>query len=168
MRQPAKRVEEGSGVAARHADNGRADRVGRTIPRHRGPCAPLWWAIGHPTFVGWRGAAPGRQTPTMARGLTAERVRRDVEVVARAGLDIDTFLTEAVESLQRAVPHVAACLATVDPSTQLLTSTRKFGDLRGKDDHDHEWGFIEYGTVEPTGFWLRPTKTTVGVPWPGM
>ncbi|WP_404386326.1 helix-turn-helix transcriptional regulator [Knoellia locipacati] len=101
----------------------------------------------------------------MANGLTAERVRRDVEVVARAGLDIDTFLTEAVESLQRAVPHVAACLATVDPSTELLTSTRKFGDLQGKDDHDHEWGFIEYGTVEPTGFleMSRTGMTAAGV-----
>ena len=94
----------------------------------------------------------------MARGLTAERVRKDVEVVARAGLDIDTFLVEAVESLQRAVPHVAACLATVDPSTELLTGTRKYGDLHGKDDHDHEWGFIEYGTVEETAF-LEMSRT---------
>lgn len=101
----------------------------------------------------------------MATALTAERVRRDVEVVARAGLDIDTFLAEAVESLQRAVPHVAACLATVDPSTELLTSTRKFGDLEGKDDHDHEWGSIEYGTVEPTGFleMSRTGRTAAGV-----
>ena len=88
----------------------------------------------------------------MASALTQERVRRDVEVVARAGLDIDTFLAEAVDSLNRAVPHVAACLATVDPSTELLTGTRKFGDLRGRDAHDHEWGLIEYGTVEGTAF----------------
>lgn len=94
----------------------------------------------------------------MTRALTAERVRRDVEVVARAGLDIDTFLAEAVESVQRAVPHVGACLATVDPSTELLTSTRKFGDLQGRDEHDHEWGSIEYGNVEETAF-LEMSRT---------
>jgi DNA-binding CsgD family transcriptional regulator len=88
----------------------------------------------------------------MASALTQERVRRDVEVVARAGLDIDTFLAEAVDSLNRAVPHVAACLATVDPSTELLTGTRKYGDLLGRDSHDHEWGLLEYGTIEHTAF----------------
>ena len=88
----------------------------------------------------------------MAAGLIAERVRRDIEVVARAGLDMDTFLEEAVASLVRAVPFVAACLATVDPSTRLLTAARKYGDLLGRNDHDHEWGLIEYGEVEPTAF----------------
>ncbi len=88
----------------------------------------------------------------MASALTAERVRRDVEVVARAGLDIDTFLAEAVTSLHRAVPYVAACLATVDPSTELLTGTRKYGDLLGRDAHDHDWGLIEYGAIERTAF----------------
>ena len=105
-----------------------------------------------PTFVGWRAGAALRHTRRMASALTAERVRRDVEVVARAGLDIDTFLAEAVDSLQRAVPYVAACLATVDPSTELLTGTRKYGDLLGRDAHDHEWGLIEYGPIERTAF----------------
>ena len=52
----------------------------------------------------------------MATGLIAERVRRDVEVVARAGLDLDTFLEEAVDSVNRAVPWASACLATHDPA----------------------------------------------------
>lgn len=43
-------------------------------------------------------------------------------------------------------------MATVDPSTLLLTSTRKFGDLRGRDEHDHEWGLLEYGSVEASAF----------------
>jgi DNA-binding CsgD family transcriptional regulator len=82
----------------------------------------------------------------------AQRVLRDVEVVARAGLDVDTFMQEALDSVSRAVPHVGACIATVDPSTLLLTGTHKFGDLRGRDERDLEWGLIEYGQVEPTAF----------------
>jgi len=82
----------------------------------------------------------------------AQRVLRDVEVVARAGLDLDTFMEEALASVARAVPHVGACLATVDPSTLLLTGTHKYGDLRGRDEHDLEWGLIEYGTAEPSSF----------------
>ena len=74
----------------------------------------------------------------MATGLIAERVRRDVEVVARAGLDLDTFLEEAVDSVGRAVPWASACMATHDPSTHLLTSARKYGDLRDVNEHDHD------------------------------
>jgi DNA-binding CsgD family transcriptional regulator len=88
----------------------------------------------------------------MATALTVERVRRDVEVVARAGLDLDTFFEEAVDSVARAVPWASACLATHDPSTHLLTSARKYGDLRDVNEHDHEFGLIEYGTVEATAF----------------
>ena len=88
----------------------------------------------------------------MPRGLTAERVRQDVDVVARAGLDVETFLEEAVESVGRAVPWVAACMATHDPGTHLLTSARKYGAPAGGQHHDHEFALIEYGTVEPTAF----------------
>lgn len=88
----------------------------------------------------------------MPSSLTAARVRQDLDVVARAGLELDTFLEEAVGSLGRAVPWVSACIATHDPATQLLTSARKYGDLRSENSHDHEFGLIEYGTVEPTAF----------------
>jgi DNA-binding CsgD family transcriptional regulator len=88
----------------------------------------------------------------MPEGLVAERVRRDVDVVARAGLDLDTFLEEALASVARAVPSVGACLGTHDPATHLLTSARKYGALRHTNTHDHEFGLIEYGTVEPTAF----------------
>jgi DNA-binding CsgD family transcriptional regulator len=88
----------------------------------------------------------------MPSGLIAERVRQDVEVVSRGGLDLDAFLAEAVESVARAIPWVAACLATHDPGTHLLTSARKYGHLRDLNSHDHEFGLIEYGTVEPTAF----------------
>jgi len=88
----------------------------------------------------------------MGRGLMAQRVLRDVDVVARAGLELESFLAEALDSVNRAVPHVASCMATVDPSTLLLTGTVKFGRLRGVDSHDHEWGLLEYGSSEPTAF----------------
>ncbi|MET7771022.1 helix-turn-helix transcriptional regulator [Nocardia sp. NPDC005366] len=88
----------------------------------------------------------------MARGLAAARVRQDMDVVARAGLDLDTFLEEAVASVSRAVPWVSACIATHDPVTHMLTSARKYGDLRDRNSHDQEFGLIEYGTVEPTAF----------------
>lgn len=88
----------------------------------------------------------------MNRALTAQRVLRDVDVVSRAGLDLETFLAEALSSISRAVPHVAACVGTVDPATLLLTGTLKFGDLHGNDEHDHEWGLLEYGRHEETAF----------------
>lgn len=88
----------------------------------------------------------------MASSLIAERVRRDLDVVSRAGLDLETFLSESLESIGRAVPHVAACVGTVDPSTLLLTGTLKFGALLGQDAHDHEWGLLEYGRQEETAF----------------
>lgn len=82
----------------------------------------------------------------------AERVRRDVEVVATAGLELPTFLSEIDQSIRRFLQPVATCIATIDPTTSLLTSTYKFGDLYGRDQHDLEWGLIEYGGVETTSF----------------
>lgn len=88
----------------------------------------------------------------MSIPLTGQRVLRDVDVVARAGLDLDTFLTESLASISRAIPHVAACFGTLDPSTLMLTGTVKFGSLHGNDEHDHEFGLLEYGECEPTSF----------------
>jgi DNA-binding CsgD family transcriptional regulator len=88
----------------------------------------------------------------MPQELAIRRVTADVDAMSRAGLDSATFLEESMASISRAVGHVAACVATVDPSTLLITDTLKYGDLRGNDEHDHEWGLIEYGTAEPTSF----------------
>jgi len=88
----------------------------------------------------------------VASGLTAERVRGDVDVLSRAGLDLDSFLAEATLSVGRALPWVAACLATHDPGSHMLTSARKYGHLQQVNSHDHEFGLLEYGTVEPTTF----------------
>src|SRR4051795_7894439 len=88
----------------------------------------------------------------MAIAVAAERVRRDVEVLSRAGLDIETYLAEVEDSMRRALPFVAACVATCDPVTGLLTGTYKFGDLYGRDERDQDWGTLEYGNPEPTSF----------------
>jgi DNA-binding CsgD family transcriptional regulator len=84
--------------------------------------------------------------------LTLQRVRRDVEVLAHAGLDTTTFLDEVYESLQRAVPSDAACVASIDPASQLTTGAFKFGELTGRYDTDELWGLLEYGHVELTSF----------------
>ena len=70
----------------------------------------------------------------MATSLTFDRVRSDIDVLSRAGLDVATFMAEVAESVQRAVPHVATCMGTLDPATNLLTSTFKYGDLSGRDE----------------------------------
>lgn len=88
----------------------------------------------------------------MTLDLLARRVVADVDQVSRAGLDLSTFVDEALTSIARAVPHSGACVALVDPSTLLLTSTLKYGDLRGRDDRDHDWGLVEFGSQEPTSF----------------
>lgn len=88
----------------------------------------------------------------MPSALTTERVRRDVEVVASAGLDMPTFLAEIEASMARVLRPVATCIATIDPATTIVTSDYKFGDIAGRDEHDLLWGLIEYGGEEHTSF----------------
>ena len=88
----------------------------------------------------------------MKSDLVAQRVRGDVEILARAGLDLSTLLSEIDASMGRAVGYVGACFALLDPETRLMTKAYKFGDLAHQDNHDHEWATIEYGDVEETTF----------------
>ncbi len=111
--------------------------------------------------------APGQLTPQktgvyghaslceawpVGRELTAERVRRDVEVLARGGMDLETFCSEFEESLRRSVNSLASCVATLDPATNLLTGGFKYGTIAGRDEFDEQWGLLEYGQVESTSF----------------
>ena len=74
--------------------------------------------------------------------MSAERVRDQIDGLAAAGLDWTTFGTAAIETLRRALPFSAACLATLDPATELVTATVKWGDV--DDDHDLQWSYYEY------------------------
>lgn len=96
--------------------------------------------------------ALGGHNARVPSALTLERVRRDIEVLAHAGLDTATFLAEVYESLQRAVPSSAACVATLDPATHLATGAFKLGALAGSSDSDELWGRLEYGHVESTSY----------------
>ncbi|WP_345462047.1 helix-turn-helix transcriptional regulator [Nocardioides marinquilinus] len=88
----------------------------------------------------------------MVTALTAARVRGDVDVLSRAGLPLQEFLDEATASLGRAVPWVAACVGTHDPTTRLLTGSHKFGDLHGVNEQDLLFGQIEYASDEDTSY----------------
>src|SRR5690606_3836959 len=105
-----------------------------------------------PNKMGWRIRRLGRKMAGVSGALTLERVRQDIDVLSRAGLDTATFVTEVDASLQRAVPFRASCVAMVDPASLLLTGTFKFGELYGNDTKDHEWGLIEYGQEEESCF----------------
>lgn len=85
----------------------------------------------------------------MGRG-TIERLRRDAEVLAGASAGTAAFAEQLTALLQRSIPHAAACVVTVDPSTGLLTGSYKFGRLADTHDLDARWAQLEYGSDDPT------------------
>lgn len=71
----------------------------------------------------------------------AERVRRDIQTAAAAGMTTEQYAGTVLDLLRVAVPFDAVCLATTDPSTTLLTSSYKLGI---DDARDHEFAHYEY------------------------
>ncbi|MFY9712437.1 MAG: helix-turn-helix transcriptional regulator [Microbacterium sp.] len=88
----------------------------------------------------------------MHNRLRAERARGDLDVLSRAGLDLDDFIGEATSTVQNAIPWVGACVGTHDPATMMLTSARKYGTLAANNEHDALWGYLEYDIAEETSF----------------
>jgi DNA-binding CsgD family transcriptional regulator len=81
--------------------------------------------------------------------MLAERVRAQVAGLAASGLDVPTFTQSALAAVKRAVPFAAACFATADPATGLVTGTVK----EGLDDHhDEEWAHFEYVVPDASAF----------------
>jgi DNA-binding CsgD family transcriptional regulator len=81
--------------------------------------------------------------------MLTERVRAQVEGLATSGLDASTFRQAALAAIKRAVPFAAACFATSDPATGLVTGTVKEGI---GDDQDEEWAHFEYVVPDPSAF----------------
>ena len=96
--------------------------------------------------------AVGRDNPAMGSALTEARVRGDLDVLSRGGLNLDDFFAEATEAVRRAVPWAAACVGTHDPATMILTSGRKYGALAEMNSHDDVFAELEYADEEPTSF----------------
>jgi len=86
----------------------------------------------------------------MASALAIGRARSDIDVISRAGLPLHSFVDEAAATLQTVVPFVAACVSTLDPATTMVSSSRKLGDLDGRNEQDLMWSQIEYGSDDPT------------------
>lgn len=92
------------------------------------------------------------QNSSMGNALAVERVRSDLEVLSRAGLDVTTFLSEVDASLRRAVPYAAMCVSLHDPATSMTTATFKFGGIAETDSHDQHWCEMEYDGGDETSF----------------
>jgi DNA-binding CsgD family transcriptional regulator len=86
----------------------------------------------------------------MSTAIALGRARSDLDVMSRAGLPLHEFLSEAAVTVQRVVPFVGGCLATLDPATTIVSGVGKFEALRGRNDQDVMWAQIEYGGEEPT------------------
>jgi DNA-binding CsgD family transcriptional regulator len=76
----------------------------------------------YPRIVGVATAAAWEYVRAVKRELV-QRTRKQIESLARAGLDWVTFSTEATEVLRRAVPFDRNCWHMVDPGTVLFTGT---------------------------------------------
>jgi DNA-binding CsgD family transcriptional regulator len=55
--------------------------------------------------------------------LRADTVRRELSALERAGLDVGELQTAAAEIVHRVVPYDATCWATVDPDSNVLTTS---------------------------------------------
>src|SRR5688500_8094311 len=67
----------------------------------------------------------GRREHGAVRRIQTDDLRVRLSGLATAGLDLDDFASGVLDLLARAVPHDVACLATMDPATEMVTRTFK-------------------------------------------
>lgn len=109
--------------------------------------------ITNPTFVGIRRLGSADRPPRYCSGMDAPpvaRAERAIRRAARSAVDISSFAERTATVLRDVVPHDAACVITLDPTTLMVTGTYKFGLLAGHHEQDDLWAEIEYGCDDPT------------------
>ncbi|MCT1458216.1 helix-turn-helix transcriptional regulator [Aestuariimicrobium sp. p3-SID1156] len=84
--------------------------------------------------------------------IAAQRARRELELLARAGLDLASFVDEVMSALQPVVPSAGSCFATLDPATGLISGSFKYGPHAADRRYDAAWGLIEFGEPDETSF----------------
>ncbi|WP_062205440.1 helix-turn-helix transcriptional regulator [Demequina salsinemoris] len=101
----------------------------------------------------------------MSTALALGRARSDIDVISRAGLPLHTFMDEATAVVERALPIVGGCLATLDPSTAMVSSSRKFSDMAGRNEGDILWARVEYGEEDATSIQslVRTGSASIGM-----
>jgi len=95
----------------------------------------------------------------MTTDNTRRAVRRELEAAATAGLHVSAFTTRTLALLHRVVRFDACCLATVDPTTRLITGAVARGLDESRAAHLFE---IEYGRGDVSAYRaLAQTNTRV-------
>lgn len=90
----------------------------------------------------------------------AESARAGLHSLARAGLVLDEYLDEALVLIRRAVPADAACIATVDPASLMLSASHRH-DLESSGGSD--FFYYEYAVGEDVSLFADLARRPFGV-----
>ena len=94
------------------------------------------------------------------RDYRAESTRAGLESLAGAGLVLDEYMDEALTLIRRAVPADAACLATVDPASLMLSASHRH-DLENSGGQD--FFYYEYAVGEDVALFTDLARRPFGV-----
>lgn len=94
------------------------------------------------------------------RDYRAESTRAGLESLAGAGLVLDEYMDEALLLIRRAVPADAACIATVDPASLMLSVSHRH-DLENSGGSD--FFYYEYAVGEDVALFTDLARRPFGV-----